>query len=391
MTTETETVKRESTRTGRTPPTRSQCGCLGWFFLNAIIILSVVGGIFLMNRSGTISWPDIKTRYASILSEQVINPRALVPEHLTYHSVQLFDSDGDGEQERLLFYYYDTAPNSPVFGATVLDINDCLPRGIDSYPIFRIENSELTQPRHRLESRDLPDVGDAGEFLVWGASRSNVKAELTIFAWRGNDDPCTPASPGYINLGTFRGNGGIEIDGNRVRVKERILERSNLAITRVYEPVDGYYRQTIGGPMRLPVASAVEFVVPPADGQPDPEYPERTVLKFYLNIGLDTETAKALLDPALVASHIDGQYGKDVAEPGQLTTMVDVLDIDYTPDSEKESLHERRSVEVQLRNRRPDGSAGVPTRYRVWVEGIPNEDALPYGCEWRIVGFEPMG
>jgi hypothetical protein len=392
MTTETETLKRESTRTGAPPPTRSQCGCLGWFFINAFMILLIGGSIYVLDRADKINWVDLKARYAARLAaNQLIDPRELVPEQLKYHSVQLFNTDADEEIERVLFYHFDTAPNSPVFGAMVLDINSCVPRSIDSYQIFRIDTSELTQPTHRLETRDIPDVGDAGELLVWGVSKSKVDAELILFAWRDDSDPCRPASPGYINLGAFRGNGGIEIIDNMVRVKQRILERSNLAVTRVYAPVDGYYRQSIGGPMRPPVTSAVEFVVPPAEGQPDPQYPERAVLKFYLNIGVDTAAATQLLDPSLAATHIDGIYGRDVAEPGQLTSMADVWELHYEPDTEREARHERLSIEVKVINRRPDGSAGAPALYRVWLQGVPDEDALPYGCEWRIVAFEPVG
>ena len=381
----TRTDKTETTRTrpARPPMSRMQAGCLGIVF-GPLLVLAIVAVLIRLDR---IDVTDMAMRLAG---DTLIAPRDLISRTLTYDSVQLFDTDADAELERVLFYRFNPAPDSPVFGATVLDFNACVPRRIDSYDLVRIEQSDLTAPTRRLTSQDIPDVGDAGELLLWGTAKNKIDTELIIFAWRAVAAPCAPASPGYINLGTFRGSGGIEIEGNRIRVKDRMFERSHLAVTRVYEPVDGHYRQFIGGPMREPVASAVEFTFPPEAGKPEIHYPERSVLKFYLSVGLDTEAAKKLLDLQVVSQYIDGFYGKDVAEPGQLTSMAEVLEIRYSQDTEKEQRHEQVSVEVKVVNRRPDGSTDGPNRYRVWLTGYANENALPYKCEWRIVGFESL-
>ena len=380
----TRTEGRQVTGPTRRPFTRIEVAALTLVFAPVFY-----GALFvILLGTGVIDATDLAM---SITRERVIAPRDLITSTLVFESVDRIDTDGDGEVEHVLYYKYDAAPGNPVFGATVLNRNACSPRGIDSYHIVRIETSELTARTRNMDKQDIPDVGDANELLLWGSDSQKLKTHLYIYAWREGEDPCVPASPGYLNLGTFRGNGGIEIVGNRVRVKEIIgedLERSKLALTRVYAPVDGYYSQWIGGPLREPVATAIEFVYPPKPDQPGSHYPERSVLRFYLSIEEDIAISRELLDPQLVQTHINGNNAWDVAEPGQLSSMVDVKDIEYTPNRDVEERHEEVSVKVLVVNRRPDGTMGDPHHYNVWVQGFPNDDALPYYCEWRIVNFE---
>ncbi|MGQ9516904.1 MAG: hypothetical protein ACUVT1_06535 [Anaerolineae bacterium] len=363
---------------------------VGWLLGTLCICLALA----LAYRFGYIDLNVWRYRLADLLSKQeFINPQELVPPSMKFHSLRRLDLDGDGEMERVLFYRYDLVSGRSPYGAIVLDLNNCRPRGIDSYELIPIDRDYLSESVIDIELRDIPNVGGSQEVLIWGKSPDNVRTELAIFQWYDYSQPCSPPAPGqrgYWNLGFFRGTGGIRIDGSRVHVKDRAFERSQLAVTRVYEPVSGSYRQSPDGPMLDPVSKAVEFTFTPPTPAPQTYYPEKSVLAFYLAIGLNTAEAKEYLAPDAAARYIDGNYGRDVAEPGQLTSMAEVKEIAYFPDVEKERRHERIAVEVVVVNRRPDGSITGPFRYRVWVEGVPKKGAFPYDCEWRIVGFEPM-
>lgn len=363
---------------------------VGWLLANVCICLAIA----LAWRFGYIDLDAWRYRIADTLSKQeFINPQELIPETMRFHSVQRQDLDGDGEMERVVFYRYDIVSGRSPYGAMVLDLNNCRPRGIDTFELIPIDRDYLSEAQIEIDIRDIPDVGGPQDVLIWGKTSDNIRTELAIFMWYDYSQPCSPPAPGqrgYWNLGFFRGTGGISIDGSRVRVKDRAFERSQLAVTRVYEPANGSYRQSPDGPMLDPVSKAVEFTFTPPTPVPQTYYPEKSVLAFYLAIGLNTAEAKTYLLPEAAARFIDGEYGRDVAEPGQLTSMAEVKEIAYYPDVEKERRHERIAIEVVVVNRRPDGTITGPFRYRVWVEGVPKKGAYPYDCEWRIVDFQPM-
>lgn len=363
---------------------------VGWLFFNLCLCIAVVVGW----RLGYIDIDQWRYAAAEKLSKgDFIRPQELIPEGMQFHSIQLLDMDCDGEQERVVFYRYDiTAGRSP-FGAFVLDLNHCRPRGIDTFELIPIDSDYLSESRFEIVLEDIPSVGGDQEVLIWGKSPDNIRTELSIFQWYEVAEACQPPAAGtrgFFNLGTFRGTGGIEIQGARVHVKERAFERSQLAVTRVYEPQNGTYRQSADGPMLPSVGSFVDFTFTPPTPVPQTHYPEKSVLAFYLNIGSNTAEAKTYLADDVVAQYIDGDYGRDVAEPGALTSMAEVKELAYFPDVEKERRHEAVSVEVEVVNRRPDGTITGPFRYRVWVAGVPKEGAFPYNCEWRIVRFEPL-
>ncbi len=363
---------------------------VGWLLGNVCICLALA----VAWRFGYIDVNAWRYRLADFFSKQeFINPQELVPESMKFHSLRRLDLDGDGEMERVMFYRYDVVGGRAPFGAIVLDLNNCRPRGIDTYELLAIDQDYLSEWNIDIELRDIPSVGGQQEVLVWGKTADNIRTELAVFQWYDYSQPCSPPAPGqrgYWNLGFFRGTGGIQIEGPRVRVKDRAFERSQLAVTRVYEPVNGSYRQSPAGPMLDPVSKAVEFTFTPPTPVPQTYYPEKSVLAFYLAIGLNTAEAREYLSPEAAARYLDGDYGRDVAEPGQLTSMAEVKEIAYYPDAEKERRHERIAVEVLVVNRRPDGTITGPFRYRVWVQGVPRKGAFPYDCEWRIVEFEPL-
>jgi len=361
---------------------------LGWLAFNIIVIL--IGGYLVVRLWNIDTWP-LRADIASRLTYgKFINPQDLIPENMVFSDIKLIDVDGDGEQERVLFYRYERARGRSPVGVTVLDLNACRPRGIDSHELIPIDSDHLSEYWYKVETAEIPGVGGPHNVLIWGISADGIPTELSIFHWYDMADGCAPPAPGtrgYLNLGTFRGNGGIEIRGNRILVKERAFERSRLETVRIFEPREGSYRQSQQGPMLPEAASVVDFATEQQDSAEKSYYPEKAVVSFYLNVGVNPEIARGLLDPA-AASHMEGSYGVDVAEPGQLSSMAEVKSISYTPDIERERRHEQVAIEVQVVNRRPDGTITGPHHYRVVVVGHPRAGALPYDCEWRILKFE---
>jgi hypothetical protein len=361
----------------------------GWVTFN---IIFVIAGALLIRLVPINTWPYQIAIANYLTGNRFINPETLVTgnTNLRYLDTVLIDVDGDGEQERVLFYRYDLVAGRSPIGATVLDVNQCRPRGIDSYDLIPVDRDYLSDAGFYIEVRDIANVGEK-RIVVWGLE-GGLRTEAAIFAWYDQSQPCQAPAPGvkgYLNLGSFRGSGGVQITGDgSVRVKQRAFERSQLAVVSVYRPADGSYRQGINGPMRPPAAKAVEFTFTPPTPVPQTYYPEKAVLAFYLAIGVNTAEAKTYLHPDVVDVFTRNGNGWNVAEPEQLTTMAEVKELAYTPDVQKEQEHAEVAVEVEVVNRRPDGSLHGPQRVRVFVRGVPKAGAFPYDCEWRIVGFE---
>ena len=361
----------------------------------AVTMLGFVAGFLVLQLLNVSTW-SARSALASFIAEnKFIGPEELIPAGIRYDDVWRLDTDGDKELERILTYRYDQTKGRSPLGATILDLNSCRPRSVDSYDLFPIDRDYLSEYRYNMEVRDIPNVGSKSDLLIWGQTQDSIRTELTIFQWYNLNDACkTPETRlrGYGLLGNFRGDGGINIlDDGTVRVLDRAFERSQLAVVSVYRPQAGAYRPLPDGPMFPPAAKAIEFTF----GAPDPAtqtyYPEKAVVAFYMDIGGETPKAQALLDPTVVATYIQGSFGREVAEPGQTTSMAEVKEIAYYPDSAKERAHGDIAVDVEVLNRRGDGSiAPQPYRYRVWVRGFANPKAAPYGCEWRIFRFDPL-
>jgi hypothetical protein len=361
----------------------------------AVTMLGFVAGFLVLQLLNVSTW-SARSALASFIAEnKFFSPEEMIASGIRYDDVLRRDTDGDKELERILTFRYDITSGRSPLGATILDLNNCRPRTLDSYDLFPMDRDYLSESRYNLEMRDIANVGGKSDLLFWGQSADGIRTELAIFQWYNLNEACKVADPhlrGYALLGNFRGTGGVNVqDDGSVRVLDRAFERSQLAVVSVYRPQNGAYRPLPDGPMYPPAAKAIEFTF----GAPDPTtqtfYPEKTAVAFYMTIGLDTPKAQALLDPAVVSTYIQGKLGVDVAEPGQTTSMAEVKEVAYRPDSEKERSHGEMAVEVEVLNRRQDGSLAPQThRYRVWVRGFPNPKAAPYGCEWRIFRFEAL-
>ena len=157
--------------------------------------------------------------------------------------------------------------------------------------------------------------------------------------------------------GDFRGSGGVRQDGDRVVVLDRSgFERSQLAIKRVYAPVDGSYLTPDLERLRDPVEQSIDFTFGMPESPAQSPYPEKAVLAFYLALGRDNDTARSYLsDESEYKANMDSyEFGTGVPL-GDLRGVL-VKEIGYTPDEVAEQQHMDRQVSVSVT---PVTDAGV--------------------------------
>jgi hypothetical protein len=198
----------------------------------------------------------------------------------------------------------------------------------------------------------------------------------------------------YASIGSFRGNYRVNRNGATVTVVDRApFERSQITIRRQYRPENGsYYR-----PGAQVLLDPVEYGLAFAQGLPDEVaqvyYPEKAVLAFYLNLTQDQkqlqEANSYLSTDAQAIFDIETDYF-GLAMPRDELARVLVLEIRYEPDIKAEQLHQDRQVTVAVVGADKDGNVdwGHPCQVTWNVIGAEKVGALPYGCEWRLDGYQ---
>jgi len=172
------------------------------------------------------------------------------------------------------------------------------------------------------------------------------------------------------------------------------MERSQLAIRKVYEPVEGSYLSPGGDRLRDPVEQSVDFAFGMPASPAQSPYPEKAVLAFYLALGHDNDTARSYLSDASGYKADMGAYEYGTGAPlGSLKRAL-VKSIGYTPDENAEARREDRLVRVGGAPVGEGGAivdeAGVPVTTQVdWVvrwERLDAGDGEPaYG--WRLLQY----
>lgn len=317
-------------------------------------------------------------------------------EVLEEDGVVRLDTDGDEQKEWVVFYRYDLGPGRSPIGGAVYDIDTCRPPSIASYELRPIDYDYLGEGSVRPEMQDLwPDDGHT-ELLIHGSDGGTLQ-ELSIFRWFDNAEECAELQPGqrgYETLGSWRGSGGIQLDGTRVIVKDRgPFERSQLSIKQVFEPdaARKTYLQPDGKPLE-PVERSIDFT----HGQPitptQSYYPEKAVLSFYLLLGQDQKAQSFLLCENGNCNYTVGQDSFGIPlEPRQIKRVI-VKEIAYIPNVEAERLHQTREVDVILAWVPVGEERETPGRVRVrwWVRSSPRKGALPYDCEWKLERYQVL-
>jgi hypothetical protein len=218
----------------------------------------------------------------------------IMPENLRVQNLQRMDTDGDGEEEWVVFYYYDiTGGRGPIAGA-VYDNDRGWPPVLFPYQLRVPDRDYLGEYGLTATQVNLIAEDEVPALFVWdGGSGLNIfryYQEAKTDRWKPPED----RSP-YFPVGVFRGDSvSFDINTKQVTVWDRggfatgVMaadhERSQLANKRVYTLRDETYMKSGDDLTTLssPMESYIEFT---GGGMPDDifatQYPEKVVLGFY--------------------------------------------------------------------------------------------------------------
>ncbi|HNS52400.1 MAG TPA: hypothetical protein PKO09_14605 [Anaerolineae bacterium] len=326
-------------------------------------------------------------------------------------------------QEWLVFYQYDVVdPHAETvtgpFGAAIYGQVNCRPPSILSYELSSTAGGPLGEDEVDVAVENIVTYADplsaaAGlpldrpEVIIKGFARGAV-TDLNIFRkvgvqlnclqqrqWRAaHPGEAFPNSIRYENIGSFHASYLIRRDKDTITTLDRDgMERSQIATQRVYAPQAGSYFRPGTQVLLDPAEKGLVF----GPGQPQDvtqvHYPEKAVLAFYLALGKDGEklaTARQYLSAPAQESYDIASDTFGLALARSELERVLVWEIGYVPDIQAEQLRQPRPVHVSVAGVNSQGAADTNNVCRVtWrVIGVPNDEALPYGCEWRLDSYE---
>jgi hypothetical protein len=356
--------------------------------------------------------------------------------------IDVDEVDEEEKDEWLIFYRYDEVLKGQgkvvgPFGAAIYDVDTCRAPAILSY--------ELAPENYDYLSLDLPRITDdpktsdvvvsniieykepygseclrqgegpdRQELIVFGRT-NGVRTDLNMFRKTGQDLTCIerqqwedfygskdyPCPLTYENIGSWRGNYGVALNGKTVITYDRApFERSVLVVKRAYEPdpnTGSYFKATeeaaAAKVLRDPVEVGIEFGPGIPEDTQQVYYPEKTVLAFFLQLGSDVDEAmenvcevkgsRPRYDPA--------GFGLTLSE--RQLKKVTVCEIRYNPDIVSERNHRPQTVDVRVVEVPKNGSGNCNDARLLSCTVIAEEDprAQPYGCQWCLSGCVAVG
>jgi hypothetical protein len=407
-------------------------------------VSAMLGYLFAVRVMGYDPDPSRLRIARAITSEKIIDFTQFVPglpEDLDLIKRMDVDQvDEDEKEEWLVLYRYDeVVRNEQVvagpFGAAIYDTDTCRPPAILSY--------ELAPENYDYLSLDLPWITDEPnsgdvfvsniiahqetygsecvhqgigpdrlELVVFGRT-NGVRTDLNIFRKTGEDLSCVerqrwqdaygnsdfPCPLTYENIGSWRGNYGVALDGKTVITYDRApFERSVLVVKRTYEPdpnTGNYFKPTqeAAAPkvLRDPVEVGIEFGPGAPQDTQQVYYPEKTVLAFFLQLGSDVDQAMDNVCEGSPTRYDPANFGLTLSE--RQLQKVTVCEIRYNPDIVSERNHRTQTVEVRVVEVPTGGSGNCNNARLLSCEVRAEEDprALPYGCQWCLSGCVAVG
>jgi hypothetical protein len=243
--------------------------------------------------------PLVRQTAVLMTRHRLVDFFALFPDRYEVRQVNYVDTDGDEQEEWVVFYQFDLADGRRPYAGVVYDYDRGDPVAMFPYRLLPPDRDYLSEGVVRLEFKELVGASEATpmpELFVYGEvpapeeDDEKMDTDLTIFRHIPNsfdwefprDEPRR-----YQVIGSFRGDGGVSFDEETetVTVRNRAgYERSQLAVESVY--VLDNTRETymsVEDPQQLmaPASSQVVFTFGvPADVLSSP-YPEKVVLGFY--------------------------------------------------------------------------------------------------------------
>ena len=415
------------------------------FFTLLMATSAVVGYVFLVR---VLDWNPNPTRVqlANYLTEnKMIDLQQVAPGVFDLDYIHRVDTDWDPERgdeddplakkEWLVFYRYDVVnagsqrPQGP-YGAAIYDPDHCRPPAILSYELIPVSYDYLGASWASIDEIDniipykdpLSKNLDRPEVVITGGTSGTQ--DLNVFRKVGTEPTCLErqewmrSHPGqvyptawrvrYQNIGSFRGDYRVDMEGSTVTVWDSAgFERNQFTIRKQYRPANGSYFQPGTQVLLPPVEYSVDFGPGQPDDVPNVYYPEKAVLAFYLNLTKDEERlakAKTWLSPSaqqLYNMRTD-PFGlstdpDSVATARKELARVLVWEIRYEPNVEGEILHEDQEVVAVVTGVNDKGEIDYehPCQVTWTVVAVENPRAMPYGCEWGLESYwttcVPMG
>jgi hypothetical protein len=233
--------------------------------------------------------------------EPNVNLTEIFPTDLpTIEQAHRLDVDGAGIKEWLVFYHIDSIAGepegSPIAAAVYRPVSQQdkrVPPQLVPTLLWLPNQGYVCLYTCEAEMEDVIGENPPGRELVIRDKRDEDTVGVAIFRW---DATLVPESEGgdaieggFVPLGHFRGD-SITLEENRVTVRRRSRDRSNLEIEEIYEAQSGRYYQaavrSVYGPpseLRLPNTAQIVFGLGPPENPAEVKLPEKLVLALYEN------------------------------------------------------------------------------------------------------------
>jgi hypothetical protein len=315
--------------------------------LGAALIILLFIAIFRINP-----WPFIRRSAMLQAANQVVDFAAFLPREYRLEEVYYEDTDGDGQNEWVVFYQFDLVDGRSPFGGAVYDYDRGEPPALFPYRLLPPDRDYLSELTIRLAREHVVATGEVTptqELLVYG-SQGGLDTELTIFRHIPNTLPWEPPRDEprrrYQAIGNFRGNAGVEFDQatKEVTVDNRAgRERSQLAVRQVYRPDETrgtYMSPTDPDILGAPVSSEVMFAFGMPDNILETPYPEKIALAFYEMLDVEPpqiSPEQFLTGQALVEYRNNNlaYFGLEGAASAEDISDVQLKQLSYSPEVEE--------------------------------------------------------
>ncbi len=322
--------------------------------------LLLVGGTYwvLSQDPVPLAWLQ---EWREAVVRQVAADRAVLLEDLPHTPMQVerflrLDTDSDRALEWVVVY---ARQGSAGVRAYVFDSDVGTPGILYPYPLRTPSDDYLGDGARGLRflTEDAVSLGRP-QLVVWD--------QQTLSLFKVNPGPVDAAEmvrgtpPRYEVIGFFRGD-RVQRQGARVTVWQREpMERSHLAVRRVYEPdpVAKTYFRSGTFDLRAPMEESIGFLPDgPSDFQDSP-YPEAVVVAFYGDVPKDE--AQRYLVPALREGYLNStlDYGSPWPR-GDLARFL-VKEVRYRPPDPGSTRATVTVAVVPLRVGQPVAEASAP-------------------------------
>ncbi len=267
--------------------------------------------------------------------------KQVLPEEWSHYETYRLDTNANGQKEWVILYNFDKkekAAFSPV-GGVVYHAERGRPAVIYPYPLKAPGWEFLGTGKSSIGLKEVL-TGAAGPELVFkSVDSAGTTTRVVLFHWQDHvTDPTLPpvanAETGqwYDCIGKFDGAAGVRLERDRVTVWKPAEDRSQLAIRRVYLPVQGSYmqEQTLIEPGEV----CLDF----AYGQPQnvdkSPYPEKVLMAFYHNFITDQAYQYLTKDAQKAMRNRAGNWANIAPWPRATVTGICVKELNYNPDAE---------------------------------------------------------